>query len=303
MQILVSGSQGFIGSALVPRLTSGGHRVIRLIRASGPLSSSPSEPRVAWNPAATTFDASALDGLDAVIHLAGESLAAGRWTPARKAAIRESRVHGTRVLCEALARLSKPPNVVIIASATGYYGDRGEEALTEASAPGSGFLAEVCRDWEQAAEPAARRGIRLVQARFGVVLSPSGGALAKMLMPFTLGCGGPLGHGWQYLSWVSIDDVLGAILHLLTNDGVRGPVNIVSPQPVTNRDFARALGRVLRRPALLSVPAFVLRLLLGELADEALLASARVLPSKLLASGYTFRDPRVEDALRRLLGR
>lgn len=298
MTVLVSGSHGFIGSALVPFLTTGGHRVIRLVRSPQPSR----EPQSEWNPSTGVLNAGELDGVDAVVHLAGESIADGRWTDERKRRIRESRVTGTRLLCESLARLPKPPRVIVCASAIGYYGDRGDETLTESSAKGSGFLAQLCEEWERATEPAARRGIRVVLLRIGVVLSPAGGALAKMLPPFRLGLGGPLGHGRQVMSWIAIDDAIGAIHHALVTDRLQGPVNLAAPHPVTNQEFTRVLGRVLARPAVLPVPPFALRLLFGELADEALLAGAKVLPARLLDTGYAFRFPELDPALRHLLG-
>jgi len=298
MHVVVSGSRGLVGSALVPFLTTGGHRVTRLVRgiAAGP-------DETAWDPARGLIDASRLDGVDAVVHLAGENIAAGRWTPARKAEIRRSRVFGTRNLCEVLARLPHPPKVLVSASAIGLYGDRGAEILTEESAAGTGFLAEVCREWEAAAEPAARVGIRVVNLRFGMVLSPTGGALKKMLLPFKLGMGGRIGSGEQFTSWIALDDVIGAIHHVLCEESVRGAVNAVAPDPVTNGEFTRTLARVLRRPTLLPVPAFAARLAFGEMADALLLAGARVMPARLQASGYRFRFPDLESALRHLLGR
>ena len=239
----------------------------------------------------------------AVVHLAGENIAAGRWTPARKAEIRRSRVDGTRNLCEVLARLPHPPKVLVSASAIGLYGDRGAEILTEESAAGTGFLAEVCREWEAAAAPAARVGIRVVNLRFGMVLSPTGGALKKMLLPFKLGMGGRIGSGEQFTSWIALDDVIGAIHHVLCEESVRGAVNAVAPEPASNADFTRTLARVLRRPTLLPLPAFAARLALGEMADALLLGGARVMPARLQASGYRFRFPDLESALRHLLGR
>lgn len=297
MHVLVSGSHGFVGSALVASLPASGHRVTRLAR-SKPTSGADA---VLWDPVAGTIDLTQLQAVDAVVHLAGASLVSGRWTAHRKSLIRDSRVRGTRMLCDALATLRTPPRALLCASAIGYYGDRGEEVLTEDSPVGTGFLAAVCREWEEATAPAAQRGMRVVQLRFGMVLSPAGGALAKMLPPFRLGLGGPLGDGRQYMSWVSLEDALGAIHHALVTEALRGPVNVVSPQPVTNRDLTRALGRVLSRPTLLPAPAPLLRLLLGELADEVLLASARVMPTRLQATAYSFRHPALEGALRHLL--
>ena len=280
MKILMTGGGGLVGSALAPGMTAAGHRVTRL---------SHSRP---WPE---------LAGHDAVVHLAGENIATGRWTPAKKARIRDSRVEMTRRLCEAVARLAPPPRVVIGASAIGYYGSRGDEVLREESAPGAGFLAEVCRDWEAATKPAADAGIRVVNLRFGVILSAAGGALAKMLPPFRLGAGGVLGDGRQWMSWIALDDALGVIARALTDETLRGPVNVVAPQPVTNREFTGTLARVLRRPAVFPVPAFVLRLALGEMADALLLSSQRVEPAKLAAAGYPFRFSKFEEALRHLL--
>ena len=297
MEIVVSGSHGFIGSAVVASLRASGHRVTRLAR-SKPTSGADA---VLWDPVAGTVDLTQLQAVDAVVHLAGASIVSGRWTPRRKSLIRDSRVRGTRTLCEALAKLATPPRALLCASAIGYYGDRGDEVLTEDSPAGAGFLATVCREWEGASVSTAQRGVRVVHLRFGMVLSPAGGALAKMLPPFRLGLGGPLGDGRQYMSWVSLEDVLGAIHHALETEALRGAVNVVSPQPVTNRAFTRALGRVLSRPTVLPAPAPLLRLLLGELADEALLASARVMPTRLQATAYAFRHPELEGALRHLL--
>jgi hypothetical protein len=299
MKILVSGSTGLIGSALVPFLTAGGHKVIRLIRAE----TRPGQAAVHWDPAAGKIDSNALEGLDAVVHLAGENIAVRRWTPAQKARIRDSRVQGTRLLAQSLARLQQPPKVMVCASAIGFYGDRGEELLTEASAPGSGFLTDTCRDWEAAAQPASEKNIRVVNLRLGVVLNPGGGALAKMLLPFRLGVGGKIGSGRQYMSWIGIDDVVGVIHYALTTDELRGPVNAVAPNPVTNREFTKTLGRVLSRPTIFPMPAFAARLAFGEMADELLLASTRVKPARLQNSGYYFHHPRLEDALRHLLGK
>ena len=302
MSVAVTGATGLVGTALTQRLASAGHRVVRLVRPAT-ARRPPGEEPIRWDPDFGTIQASRLDGVDAVVHLAGESVAAGRWTEARKQRIRSSRVRSTAFLADTLAQLRHPPRVLVAASAVGYYGDRADQMLTEDSAAGTGFLADVCRDWEAAAEPATRRRMRVVQLRIGMVLSPAGGALATLLRPFRLGLGGRVGSGAQWMSWISVDDLCGAILHALATTALAGPVNAVAPEPVPNREFARTLGRVLHRPAFLPLPAFLARLLLGQMADELLLASARVVPARLQATGFTFGDPALEGALRRLLGR
>jgi uncharacterized protein (TIGR01777 family) len=248
-------------------------------------------------------DTGGLEDMDAVVHLAGENIASGRWTAERKRRIRDSRVRGTRLLADSLARLKEPPKVLVCASAIGYYGNRPEETVNEDSSSGSGFLPEVCREWEKATKPAEESGIRVVGTRFGIVLSPSGGALAKMLLPFRLGAGGKIGSGQQYMSWISLDDAIGAIDHALVTESLAGAVNVVAPRPVTNSEFTKTLGQVLRRPTLFPMPAIAARLLLGEMAEELLLASIRVEPARLLATGYKFRHPDLEGALRQLLGK
>ena len=296
---MVSGASGLLGSALAPRLTSEGHRVSRLVRrAAGP-------GEIAWDPAAGSLDPAALEGADAVVHLSGENVGA-RWTTERKARIRSSRVASTRLLSEALAGLQRPPEVLVSASAVGIYGDRGDEVLTEESPPGDpdrDFLVAVTREWERAAEPARVEGIRVVHPRFGVVLSPSGGALRKMLLPFRLGLGARLGTGTQWMSWISIDDAVEAVHQALVDDGLEGPVNATSPEPVTNRDFTRTLGRLLSRPALFAVPGWALRLALGEMAEGTILSSTRAVPARLLQAGYRFGHPDLESALRHVLQR
>jgi uncharacterized protein (TIGR01777 family) len=298
MNILVSGASGLIGSALVPYLANAGHEVIRLVRSQP----QPGERALRWDPMGGLIEESALEGVDAVVHLAGESVEE-RWTPQKKIRIRESRATGTRLLSESIARLATPPKVLVSASAIGYYGDRGGEILTEESAAGKGFLAEVCRAWEAATAPAAQKGVRVVPLRFGVVLSDSGGALARMLTPFRLGMGGVLGSGQQYVSWIALDDAIGAIQHAIVTALLQGPVNAVAPQAVTNQQFTKVLGKVLGRPTIFPMPAFAVRLMFGEMADELLLASTRVQPAKLVASGYGFRYPELEAALRHLLQR
>lgn len=294
MRILVTGSTGLIGSALVSFLESAGHGVTRVVR------SAPRQGEVRWDPAAATMETDRLDGHAAVVHLAGETVA-GRWTPAKKARILASRVQGTRLLSATLAGLKQPPAVLVCASAIGFYGDRCGEALTEESAPGSGFLPQVVRAWEAAADPARAAGIRVVHLRFGVVLSGKGGALARMLLPFRLGLGGPIGSGRQFMSWVALDDAVRSISHSIESEGLVGPVNVASPNSVTNREFARTLGRVLRRPAFCRVPAVVIRLVLGEMGRELLLNGARAVPARLLASGFVFCHPDLEGALRHVL--
>jgi uncharacterized protein (TIGR01777 family) len=299
LHLVVSGASGLIGSALVPRLTAEGHRVRRLVRRA------PGQNEIAWDPARGKLDAEHLVGVDGVIHLAGENVGV-RWTRRRKARIRESRVRGTRLLSETLARLERPPRVLVSASAIGIYGNRGNDLLTDSTPPGDAdrdFLVAVCLDWEAAAEPARAARIRVVHPRFGIVLSPRGGALQRLLLPFRLGLGGHLGDGSQWMSWITIDDVVSLICHVLFAEQLHGPVNATAPQPVTNRDFTRILGRVLQRPTPFRVPAAALRLVLGEMADSTLLASARAQPGYLLQSGYQFEHPELEAALRHVLGK
>jgi uncharacterized protein len=297
MKIAVTGSTGLVGSALVPFLTTGGHHVTRIVRTGT------TEADTVWNPGTGQIDAARLEGLDAVVHLAGENIAARRWNAEQKARIRDSRVQGTKLLCETLAKLQRPPRVLISASAIGYYGDQGDRELTEESPSGSGFLPEVCREWEAATEAAKKAGIRVVQLRFGVILSPGGGALAKMLTPFRLGLGGRIGNGRQWMSWIALDDVVGCIHHVLATDSLHGPVNAVAPRPVTNREFTKTLGKVLWRPTPFPMPGFMARLAFGEMADELLLASTRVLPRALMDSSYRFLYGDLEIALRHLLGK
>jgi uncharacterized protein len=299
MKILVSGSTGLVGKALVSSLAGAGHQVTRLVRSQP----GPGEKDIYWDPAGGNLDSSRLEGLDGVVHLAGESIAEGRWTAEKKARIRNSRVKGTQLLAQALAQRVQRPRTLICSSAIGYYGDRGAEILREDSRPGSGFLPDVCREWEAATKPAADSGIRVVNLRTGLVLSSSGGALPKMLPPFKLGAGGKLGTGQQYMSWIAIDDLVGAIQHALEKNTLSGPVNAVSPHPVTNLEFTKTLGRVLSRPTIFAVPAFAVRLMFGQMGEDLLLASARVEPARLAGSGYVFRYPVLEGALRHVLGK
>lgn len=297
MKILVSGASGLVGSAVTRNLSAQGLDVLPLVRTPTGTESQ----AILWNPAEGIMDRSRLEGLDAVIHLAGEPIAEGRWTEAKKERIRASRVKGTRVLAETLAGLERKPGVLLSASAIGYYGSRGSEVLTEESKPGDDFLAHVCRDWEEATAPAAEGGIRVVEMRFGIILSSKGGALARMLVPFKLGVGGRLGSGRQYMSWIALDDVVGVIDHLLENDSMSGPVNTVAPNPVTNIEFTKVLGEVLSRPTLFPVPGLAMRLAFGEVADIALMASQRVEPVRLKESGYVFKYPDLKAALSHLL--
>jgi uncharacterized protein (TIGR01777 family) len=299
MYVAVTGASGLVGRALVPFLTAAGHRVVTLSRRPG------GPGQIGWDPARGVLDPSGRDGIDAAVHLAGEPIGV-RWTAARKGRIRESRVRGTGLLVDTLARLPRPPQVLVAASGAGIYGNRGDTTLTEDTPPEDAppdFLVEVARAWEAATEPARDAGIRVVNLRLGMVLSPSGGALERMLPFFRFGLGGPLGSGRQWVSWIAIDDVVGAVLHALLDSRLSGPVNATAPEPVTGRVLAATLGRVLGRPALLPAPAPALRLMFGEMAKTALLGSQRALPTRLLASGYRFRFPSLEPALRSLLGR
>lgn len=295
MHIAITGSRGLIGSQLVPHLTAAGHQVTPLVRGA------PAAGRVSWDPGGSSFDASGLDGVEGVVHLAGENIAAQRWTTAFKQRIRESRTRGTRVLCEGLASMNAPPDVLVSASAIGFYGDRGDEILTEDSGPGGGFLADVAREWEAAVAPAEDAGVRVVLLRFGVVLSPKGGALAKMLGPFRMGGGGIVGSGKQYVSWITLDDAVSAVQHALGVEMLYGPVNAVAPHAVTNAEFTKTLGRVLSRPTMMSMPAFAARLAFGEMANDLLLASTRVRPQRLESTGFEFHHTDLDSAFRSML--
>ena len=289
MKIVVTGASGFVGSALVSTLSAAGHSLVQLKRPNQ------------WNPETRLIDSTAFRGVDAVVHLAGENIASGRWTAARKQRIRDSRVKGTKLIAETVGQLDRPPQVLVSASAIGYYGDRGSEILREESPAGDGFLSEVCRQWEAATDAATRKGIRVVHLRTGLVLGGGGGALSKMLLPFKLGLGGKIGSGEQFWSWIALEDVCAAIVHCIQAAGLHGPVNIVSPSPITNLEFTKTLGRVLGRPTVFPMPAFAARLAFGEMADALLLASQRVEPAKLVGSRFVFRYKELEPALQRAL--
>ena len=296
MKILISGSHGLVGTALIERLQAAGHEISRLVRHY------PSdESEIEWSPDRYSIQISRLEGFDTVFNLAGESIAEGRWTDEKKQRIRESRVKGTKLLGDALANLNKPPQTFICASAIGYYGNRGEELLKETSAPGDDFLAKVCVEWENATALATQKGIRVVNTRFGIILDRDGGALAKMLPPFRLGIGGRIGSGKQWMSWIALDDVIGALEFAVHNPALTGPVNFVAPNPVTNAQFTKVLGRALSRPTIFPIPEFGVRLLFGEMADALLLSSQRVEPERLNASGYTFQYSELEKALPHVL--
>lgn len=298
-RIVVSGASGLVGRALVPLLEASGNEVVRLVRR--PVHG---EREIFWDPAAGLLEPAALAGTTAVIHLAGENVAAGRWTAVRKAAIRESRVAGTRLLVETFRRMERPPEIFISASATGFYGrSEDDEPAGERSPQGTGFLAEVCGAWEEEARAAEALGSRVAILRFGVVLAAEGGALGRMLPVFRLGLGGRLGSGQQGMSWITREDAARAVRHVLITRHATGVFNVTAPAPVTNAEFAQTLGRVLGRPAILPVPGVALRVLFGDMADEALLSGAQAVPERLRAVGFVFRQPKLEPALRQLLGK
>jgi uncharacterized protein (TIGR01777 family) len=294
MKILISGSSGLIGTAATAGLQADSHNVVHLVRPGK--TANPGD--VQWDPMRATVDVAGLGGVDVVIHLSGAGIADCRWTEERKQLLRSSRIDTTRVLVDSLSRLKQKPRVLIVASAIGYYGTRGDEILTESSINGTDFLALLCRDWEAEASRAAAMGLRTIMLRTGVVLSGKGGALPRMLTPFKLGVGGRLGSGQQWMSWIAIEDVVGIIRHAIANEQVSGSVNVVAPNPVRNEEFTRLLAGMLHRPAIFPAPAFVLRLAMGEMADAVLLSSDRVMPERMLAAGYKFRFEILEPALR-----
>ena len=300
MKILISGASGLVGNALASRLQQDGHTVARLVRPGGGRSS-PGD--IFWDPMAATVDAPAMEGFDAVIHLSGASIAEVRWTPERKAVLRSSRIDSTRVLVDMLSGLRQKPRVFLCASATGYYGNRGDELLTESSEGGSDFLALTARDWEAEARRAELAGIRTVRLRFGVILSAEGGALPRMLTPFKYGIGGRLGSGNQWMSWIALEDVVEIVRSAIPSAEFSGPLNVVAPNPVRNSEFTRVVATALHRPAIFSAPAFALRIALGEMADPLLLSSQRAIPERLIAIGYEFRFANLDAALQSILAR
>ena len=296
MKVAITGSSGLIGSSLVSFLSKKGVTVSKILREN------PEDNKISWKPEGGDWDSAFAGGIDGIVHLAGENVASGRWTKAKKEKIRNSRIEGTKRLCEHILKLPTPPSVLVCASAIGYYGNRGVEFLNEGSSRGSGFLPDVCLGWEEAAESVSKAGIRVVNVRFGIVLSKDGGALAKMMTPFKIGMGGKIGSGTQYMSWVAMDDVTGAIYHTLITESLKGPVNVTAPNPVTNKEFTNTLGEVLKRPAVVPIPAFAAKLAFGEMANDLLLASTKVAPKRLSDSGYKFQYPELENALKHVLG-
>jgi len=296
MKTLVTGSTGLVGRALCTHLEGRGDEVLRLVRRAPA-----ADDEVQWNPTEGTCDAAAFD-VDAIVHLAGEGIASRRWSKGQMLKIRESRVAGTRLISEGAVRITRRPQVLVSASAIGFYGDRGDEVLGEDAPRGAGFLADVCADWELATDQAVRAGLRVVNPRIGMVLAEGGGALAKMLLPFKLGLGGRIGSGRQWMSWIQIEDLVRILCHAIDDDSLSGAVNAVTPHPVTNSDFTRALGRALRRPTLFPLPEFAARLAMGKMADDLLLSSARVTPAALTRSGFEFQYPEIGAALAASLG-
>ncbi|MGH9685404.1 MAG: TIGR01777 family oxidoreductase [Candidatus Acidiferrales bacterium] len=298
MRVLVSGASGLVGRELSAALLADGHTVCRLVRPGSPEAAGD----VRWDPESGTVDVRAMEGCDAIVNLNGASIGQRRWTDSRKAVLRRSRVNSTRVLIDSLSRLKQKPRLLVSASAVGYYGNRGDEILTESSDPGTDFLAKLACDWESEALRAEREGIRTVILRFGVILSAKGGALPQMMRPFKLGIGGRVGNGRQWMSWIALDDVIEIIRAAISNERCSGAMNAMAPNPAQNAEFTRALATVLRRPAIFAVPAFALRLAFGEMADALLLTSQRARPVKLLTAGYDFRLLQLEPALRAILG-
>jgi uncharacterized protein (TIGR01777 family) len=297
MKVLITGSSGLIGSALIPRLEAGGHKVVRLVRTE------PTGRNLGWHPERGEIHLPIHGGFDAVVHLAGENLASGRWSARKKAQIYDSRVQGTRLLVGALTKLDPLPRVLLSASAMGYYGDRGDEIVDERMPPGDDFMARLCQEWEAATDPAREAGIRVVHLRNALIMGREAILLKRLLLPFKLGLGATIGSGAQYMGWIAIDDVVRVIEFVLVDDSFSGPVNVAAPNPVTNREFTRTLGRVLGRPAFLRVPAFALRLVYGDLVDAVLLVSIRMLSRRLRVLGFEFQYPQLEGTLRHVLGR
>ena len=296
MKILITGSHGLVGKALISELNKGKHEIVSLVRHA-----SAGASEIEWHPNQGSIDSEHVSGFDVVVHLAGESIASGRWTDEKKRKIRESRVNGTTLLSQALARSTKPPAVFISASAIGYYGNRGDELVDEKSAPGNDFLAEVCVAWERATGEAEARGVRTVHARFGIILDQEGGALAKMLTPFRMGVGGRIGDGKQWMSWIALADVIQGLKFVIEHTSITGPVNFVAPNPVTNSEFTKSLGEAVSRPTLFPMPSFAARLAFGEMADALLLSSAKVEPKRLQESGYRFEFENLRPALGTIL--
>lgn len=299
MKIIMTGASGLLGSVLIPFFTTGGHIVHTLVRRVPIME----KGEVFWDPETGRIDPTVFDGADAVIHLAGEHIGEGRWTDEKKRRIIESRTKGTLLIAGTISRLSSPPPVFICASAIGYYGNRGNKILTEDDPPGDDFISKVCSEWEKSAQVAVDAGIRVAFMRIGIALSPAGGALSRLLLPFRAGLGGKIASGSQYMSWIGIDDIIGAFFHVLTDNTIAGPVNVVTPNPVTNLEFTKTLGKILSRPAIFSVPAAAINIAFGEMGREVLLSSTRVVPQKLSESGYIFRNPDLSGALSHLLGK
>jgi uncharacterized protein (TIGR01777 family) len=298
MKILISGSTGLVGTALAPALTAKGHEVFKLVRRAPSTAS-----EIRWDSEAgfSSEDAARLEGFDAVVHLAGDNVASENWSDDKKRRIRESRTVGTKVLIDALKKCTRPPKAFISASATGFYGNRGAEELTEDSDAGEGFLPDVCKDWESEIRKASDFGARVVMLRIGIVLSKDGGALEKMLTPFKFGVGGVVGSGDQYMSWIALDDLVRAVVFAVENENLRGPVNATAPEPVTNEEFTKALGEALNRPTIIPVPEFAIKMLYGEMGEALVLGGNRVLPKRLEAAGFTFENTEIRKTLRKVL--